>query len=115
MFFYQPISFFKVNYFKCIVNLIIYSLFTVGFRDYLWIGGNDIENEGDWKWISKQVTYMNVTGEERNMNGNFCIALRPSDGLWNVTVCDVGSSFPLCEIQETSKCGIFVKQIMHFL
>ena len=82
------------------------TLNSVGFRDYLWIGGNDIERDGDWKWVPKQITYMNVSEKQHNTNNMNCMALRPSDRLWNSSLCDLRSSFPLCEMHDTGMCRV---------
>jgi hypothetical protein len=64
-----------------------------------WVGGNDLMNEGEWKWVStnEDIGYKNwLTGEPNNLVQNEnCMDLRSIPG-WNDERCD-RSQLYICE------------------
>ncbi|XP_077997842.1 macrophage mannose receptor 1-like [Glandiceps talaboti] len=66
---------------------------------HLWIGLDDIDVEGEMKWVDgSQVTYSDWYGREPNNGGGNedCGHLRSSDGKWNDMACSKKNGF-ICE------------------
>jgi len=63
-----------------------------------WIGLNDLETEGTFKWVSGEpITYTRwATGEPNNLNNEDCAQLYP-DGTWNDKACSSPWYRYLCE------------------
>lgn len=70
------------------------------FYGNLWIGLSDIEQEGNFQWITKEdVRYGNwCPGEPNNAgdSGEDCVHLYTSTGCWNDLPCDFRNGF-ICE------------------
>ena len=61
-----------LNYFSYKYLILSTCFFTGGGRP-LWIGGSDVDSEGNWKWMTSQILF-NYTdwypGEPNNYGGN---------------------------------------------
>ena len=71
--------------------------------DSMWIGANDLEDEGTFVWITEEpLSYQNwASGEPNNVNGSeHCVVMRGADDsvatMWNDTFCGLARSYS-CE------------------
>lgn len=80
-----------------------------------WIGGNDIENEGVFKWVTNETfSYTKFTSGEPNNdistggNGD-CLAITTNSGAWSDTNCNATDYITglICEIPN--RCGDGIK------
>ena len=56
--------------------------------DYLWLGGNDIGEEGAWKWTDCSPWKVTFWGKEEPNNGGQCLAEGWWNGKWNELHCN---------------------------
>jgi Lectin C-type domain len=72
----------------------------LGFTIELWLGASDIDSEGDWVWIDGTplpAPYSDwKSGEPNNDNGEDCLEMQGSSGVWNDDDCDATQSYA-CE------------------
>lgn len=67
--------------------------------DKLWLGFNDREREGDWRWLSGAGGYDRwAAGEPNDAGGEDCAEMYLSTGEWNDTECS-GERGIVCEAQ----------------
>lgn len=114
MYFYNPISqtgndaqIWAQNYGASLISLqsatenacIVSELNTNGFGGVIWIGFNDVANEGSHVWYDQSpIVYTNWNGGEPNNSGNEdCVQIYP-DGKWNDLKCSWGGSKSVIEV-----------------
>ena len=131
MYFYNPISqtgnnaqIWAQNYGANLISLqsatenacIVSELNANSFGGVIWIGFNDVANEGSHVWYDQSpIVYTNWNGGEPNNSGNEdCVQIYP-DGKWNDLNCSSGGSKSVIEVNlcpvttitpsETSVCA----------
>ncbi|MBX7181011.1 MAG: PKD domain-containing protein [Bacteroidia bacterium] len=79
----------------CILN----NLNTLGYGGVIWIGFNDITNEGSFTWFDQaNVGYTNWASGEPNQSGNEDCVQIYADGSWNDLDCNSNNSKSVIEV-----------------
>jgi len=82
----------------------------VSVSDNFWVGGSDLENEDEWKWMTSDTyfDYINWADNQPSSDNGLtepeiedCIDLRPTVSGWNDEVCSHSLRF-ICEQSESS-------------
>ena len=69
------------------------------YADGAWLGGNDIDVEGEWRWVTSGDLVTWTTWGDTEPNGGTsenCVILYPA-GDWNDWGCQHASALAVCE------------------
>ena len=77
----------------------------LGATDRAWLGGNDLNQEGSWRWVmganyaDEPMTYTRWRGGEPNNAGNEDCLEKYTDGAWNDIPCSSTKYAYICQIR----------------
>ena len=80
---------------------------------YIWLGGNDVKQEGVWKWTDCtpwELELWGTTGQPDNAGGEHCLTIWDHGTVWNDWTCSRETEFlcsrKICPTNSNSDHGI---------